>query len=273
MKDKIYIPVLVILLIVAIVFIYSTISKSQELQSTRESLATTQEQLAATQNQLSDTRNKLTSTEKGLTDTQEELSNTQSQLSDTQKTLETSNNDLKVTKNLLEQANSDLDLKTTQLDTAQKQSDYLQKTQSALQGQYDSLNVNYQRMTTGYGYLLKDTTYQNVKNFIATDQTDQKTYFDNSFVCGDFASEVMNNATKQGIRCGFVWIYYPGSDGHAIVAFNTSDKGVIYIEPQSDEEVNLKVGVRYYQSIIPKPGYYYPVPTYDDTVDRFVVIW
>ncbi len=48
---------------------------------------------------------------------------------------------------------------------------------------------------------------------------------------------------------------------------------MVYIEPQSDEVVNLQVGGRYYQEVVPKPGYYYTTPSYDDTVVRFIVIW
>jgi hypothetical protein len=45
------------------------------------------------------------------------------------------------------------------------------------------------------------------------------------------------------------------------------------VEPQTDDIANLRVGYHYSASIIPTPGTYYPTPSYDDTVVRFVVVW
>jgi len=40
-------------------------------------------------------------------------------------------------------------------------------------------------------------------------------------------------------------VYFQGSTGHSIVAFDTVDRGMIFIEPQHDQEVSLVKGSSY----------------------------
>jgi flagellar biosynthesis/type III secretory pathway protein FliH len=93
----------------------------------------------------------------------------------------------------------------------------------------------------GRGYNVRDPTYQEMMSFIAADKTNLNTYHDPDYVCWNFASDVMNNAFKAGYRCG--WVYIECADtAHAIVCFNTPDRGLIFIEPQKDQIVDLRVG-------------------------------
>jgi hypothetical protein len=62
-------------------------------------------------------------------------------------------------------------------------------------------------------------------------------------------------------------MFYPEGYGHTIVAFETTDKGLILVEPQFDQEVNLAIGKSY-----SKINNFTPAPR-DDTVKRFVIIW
>jgi hypothetical protein len=70
--------------------------------------------------------------------------------------------------------------------------------------------------------------------FIKADPTDSKDYIEageNAFVCADFAEQVHNNAEAAGIRAGWVSIRFAGTDdGHAINAFETTDRGLVYID-------------------------------------------
>jgi hypothetical protein len=83
---------------------------------------------------------------------------------------------------------------------------------------------------------------------------------------------VANNAEQAGYRCAYVELRYVGS-GHAIIAFDTIDQGLVYFEPQSDERVIPEIGKRYYQCVIPRPGYSYEAPDFDDTIRDILVIW
>jgi len=103
---------------------------------------------------------------------------------------------------------------------------------------------------------LRDPTYQEVKTFIESDQANRNTWQYGVYNCCDFTADVITNAQKVGLRCGAVWVQLENTVAddylHALVAFNTTDRDVIFIEPQSDEEVALKVGEPY--SFLPTAG-------------------
>jgi len=81
-------------------------------------------------------------------------------------------------------------------------------------------------------------TYAELVAFIKEDSTDEHPYRDESFfpvsllyVCSDFAQDVHNNAEVAGIRAAWVGIDFEGDgEGHALNAFETTDKGLVYID-------------------------------------------
>jgi hypothetical protein len=95
----------------------------------------------------------------------------------------------------------------------------------------------------GHGYSFRDPTYTEMKDFIARDTTDENLYTEN-YTCINFTADVIRNAKAENIRCAFVYLEFSEA-AHAIVAFNTIDRGLIYIEPQNDEEVSVSVGSFY----------------------------
>jgi hypothetical protein len=113
----------------------------------------------------------------------------------------------------------------------------------------------------------QNPTYQEMKAFLAQDPTNQNSYEENKYVCVDFAATVNNNAESKGIRCAVVDIFYPDGYGHTIVAFETTDRGLIYVEPQFDEEVQLVVGRSYSQL-----NNFTSAPR-NDTIQRFLLAW
>lgn len=111
----------------------------------------------------------------------------------------------------------------------------------------------------GVGEVFRNPTYQEARDFLVRDTTDKKYYpVGSDYDCENFASDVCNNAEAEGIRAAVVFIDYKNSDsGHVVVAFETTDEGLIFIEPQSDKKVELEIGSRYW----------------GETIERFVVIW
>ena len=95
-----------------------------------------------------------------------------------------------------------------------------------------------------HGYPIRDPTYQEMLEFLAGDKTDENNYVPNVYECRHFATDVCNNAERSGYRCAFVSVSF-AEEGHAIVAFNTVDRGLIFIEPQDDSEVKVEVGKTY----------------------------
>ena len=127
----------------------------------------------------------------------------------------------------------------------------------------------------GHGYTLRDPTYAEAITFLGQDETDNNEYIMGTYgvyVCSHYARDVCNNAEEEGLRCAFVELRY-SENGHSIIAFETSDKGLVYFEPQTDEITKPVIGKWYYQCIEPKPGYKYERPPFDDTIMDILVIW
>lgn len=93
------------------------------------------------------------------------------------------------------------------------------------------------------GWYIRDPTYDEAIAFINSDKTDEKEYTPD-YVCYDFTADFSSNAFQMGYRCGFVYIEFTDS-AHAIACFNTTDMGIIYIEPQNDKIVTLIIGQTY----------------------------
>jgi len=144
----------------------------------------------------------------------------------------------------------------------------------SLEDALSNLQANYARLTTGYGYILRDPSYQEMKDFLKQDETSEQEYLRGEYICVDFAADVKANAAKEGIRCAYVVVEYLGVTGHAIIAFEPTDKeDPVFIEPQFDWEVEPEIGQRYYQCVVPPPGRHMVEPDYDDTIARIIVIW
>lgn len=124
----------------------------------------------------------------------------------------------------------------------------------------------------GHGYTSKDPTYKQAIKFLKEDDTDESEFVEDTYICSHFARDVSNNAEAEGLRCAYVGLIYP-EGGHAIIAFNTIDEGLVFFDPQSDERIRPIVGKRYYECIEPKSGYYYEEPSHDDTIMDILVIW
>ena len=88
---------------------------------------------------------------------------------------------------------------------------------------------------------LSDPTHKEMWEFLARDDTDSKPYINGEYVCNDFAAQLDNNAEAAGIRTAYVRIQAKNW-WHAVVAFETLDRGIIFIEPQSDRIVKMVTG-------------------------------
>jgi hypothetical protein len=270
--SKLFIAALVVILLGAGGFgaFYLQASNSQtELNS---QIADLNKQLADSKGQVANLQKDLASSQEQVASLESEGAKTQTLLSDANFALSASETQLSSVRWQLSGLQSDLDTANQRVRSSVTELAGYVAAQADFQSQISALQTNLDRMKTGYGYLFKDPTYAAMKSFMAADQTDKNKYVTNAYECDDFSADTILAAAKQNIRCAFVTIDFPTS-AHAVVAFQTTDRGLIYIEPQSDEEVNLQVGKRYYQSVIAAPGYYYPAPSYDDTVERFTVIW
>ena len=118
----------------------------------------------------------------------------------------------------------------------------------------------------GHGYTLRDPTYKEAVTFLREDRTDRNKYDEDSYVCSHFARDVGNNAEAGGLRCAFVELRF-GEGGHSIIAFDTIDKGLVYFEPQFDDEVEVIINQSY-----SRLNNYQKPPT-NDNIIGILVIW
>jgi len=112
-------------------------------------------------------------------------------------------------------------------------------------------------------------SWEELKAFLLKDKTDSKRYDNETFVCGDFAEMLHNNAEEAGIKAAFVclWLgpcsYYPVGGGHALNAFETTDRSLLYVDctgsnlgVNADKIVDVEVGKDYIpKSIFSEPGW------------------
>ncbi len=111
---------------------------------------------------------------------------------------------------------------------------------------------------------LYNPTSGELKEFLADDKTDSSPYIKGEYIHYDFSAELNNNAEASSIRAAYVLIRSEDWE-HAIVAFETVDRGLVFIEPQSDREVKLVLGERYPWAI--------RTSTNDDVVVEIQIIW
>jgi hypothetical protein len=82
--------------------------------------------------------------------------------------------------------------------------------------------VNYKNAT--------EPTWNELMFFLEKDDTDEQPYIEGSFVCADFAEMLHNNAEASGIKAAFVGVDFVVGEGHALNAFNTTDRGQVYVD-------------------------------------------
>jgi hypothetical protein len=125
---------------------------------------------------------------------------------------------------------------------------------------------------------LSNPTWGQLVNFLEEDDTDRHPYVYPAFVCEDFAKMLQDHATQAGLRCAILhvqlsgypdWFGYgiPSNTGHACNAFQTTDRGLVYVDDTgmpsghlppggADKIVDIQVGHHYIPySLFPAAGW------------------
>lgn len=87
-------------------------------------------------------------------------------------------------------------------------------------------------------------TFEQVAAFIEEDDTSEQPY-NESFNCVDFSLAVAYRAQWSGLKAQIVKLTYPDPPDHMLLAFPTSDRGLVFYETQTDEEVVPSTGKIY----------------------------
>lgn len=122
---------------------------------------------------------------------------------------------------------------------------------------------------------LRNPSWEELKSFLWEDKTDQLEYIYPTFVCADFARTLQANAKEAGWRCAYAsvrlegypdWFNYgiPSNTGHGLNVFETTDRGLVYIDCTSmpgfsgnaDKIIDVKISKEYIpKGIFPTPGW------------------
>lgn len=107
-----------------------------------------------------------------------------------------------------------------------------------------------------------NASWSQLKDFLREDRTDNNLYIENYYTCGEFAETLHNNAENSGIKAAWVGIQFEDdSDAHALNAFVTTDRGLVYIDTTGtelgidrprhlDRVVTINVGKRLYPKLL-----------------------
>lgn len=81
--------------------------------------------------------------------------------------------------------------------------------------------------------LIYNPTQKEMVDFLKDDKTDENKHNPIFYTCHDFSIELINHANEQGYRAGYIHFYGLIFD-HSEVAFETSDRGIYIVDPQTD---------------------------------------
>ena len=232
--------------------------KDYELQMKAEQISGLENEKLTLETQVSNLQANISSLQSEITSLSNEKTALENQVSSLQTeatTLENEKNTLETQVSNLQANISSLQSEVTSLENEVIESFNLGYSEGEAEGYQVGYDEGYvQGVEDGpeSGWYLRDPTYDEAIAFINSDETNENEYTQD-YVCYDFTADFDSNAFQVGYRCGFVYIEFDES-AHSIACFNTTDRGLIYIEPQDDEIVDIAVGQIYLGDIIVKMG-------------------
>ncbi len=221
---------------------------------TYSALGATQDRLAETETTLIEVQAEQQNTARTLEETRTELTETADSLAQTRQSLEEQQGETDKYIELYENSAEELKDTQTRLDSMEDKMAASEKEKQEAQALYkeiqeklalyeDTLGTQvFADVLPPYnsGYLAnlalsnnstaKDPTWQELLDFLYEDRTDKKLYVEDVYMCGSFAMDVHNNAEARGIRAAFVAIHFYNELPHAINAFKTTDRGLVFID-------------------------------------------
>jgi cell division protein FtsB len=113
---------------------------------------------------------------------------------------------------------------------------------------------------------LRVATSQEVIAFLEKDQTDKNTYSFPDYCSPHYARDLGENAQREGLKAGVAFLLLKGGTC-CITVFDTSDKGLFFVDPQMDQPVTVFLEKSYWgQNGWAEPGF-------DGTIVEIVIYW
>ncbi len=115
----------------------------------------------------------------------------------------------------------------------------------------------------------ENPSYEELMDFLAKDQTDQKEWRYKDYTAANFALDLRHNAKEEGIRAALVILLHPGHVFHFLNCFETTNRDLVFIEPQLDFEVTVELGRSYsMQNEKLRPN-----KRYNDEIYQVIFVW
>ena len=262
------------------------------LGDTESKLSNAETDMTGLQHELQDARNSLTMAQGDLQEVSQSLLEVQGQLDeqiaetdkylnmyqDTQEELSSVNHDLVIALD----KNKELEEEITEI---QEKLELYEDTMgitvySSIDPPYTSGNAPELHLTDNLS--AEDPTWQELVDFLREDDTDKILYVPGEFECGNFALELHDNAESGGIRAAFVAVQYLEGTPHAVNAFKTVDKGLVYIDVTGsptplalahlDKKVKMSKDATYITTLLfPQAGWF--IPEGDQVVTSIEIYW
>ncbi|MCX7912729.1 MAG: hypothetical protein N2506_07225 [Dehalococcoidales bacterium] len=221
---------------------------------TYQKLTAVSEELSTTRNLLSEVQAERDSTAAMLAETQRLLGETRDALEEQKEQTRQYRDLYETTRKTLGETQNELDSIRQELADARDEQETLQRTVSELNRTIDRLNEKLALYEDTLGirvfagidppYRSGSASILDLENngtatnpswdellaFLKADKTDLRPYITGVYMCGNYACDVHNNAEAHGIRAAFVAIHFYNNEPHAINAFKTTDRGLVYID-------------------------------------------
>lgn len=250
MKRFIYMLICTMVLCLAIISVSGCVSKSEyeALQAEFEDLRAKNSSLEATNEQ---SAQEIEVKDATIQEMQNELNNTKEELSSTKQELDLAETRYRTTLDQLDSYKHEVAMYQEELEL------YKDTWGSVVAS---DIQPPYRKIYLINNVTAVNPTFAELKSFIDEDTTDRRYYITDFYMCGEFAGDVHNNAEKAGIRTAVVAILIESDDGstsyHALNAFKTTDKGLIFIDCTGKEEgergpskcdkiVNVRLDIKY----------------------------
>ncbi|MBI2853308.1 MAG: hypothetical protein HYX87_00105 [Chloroflexi bacterium] len=201
--------------------------------NTAQTLAVAQSELSAAKTELKSVQGAHASMQDALSSAERTLASTRSDFTSASQRLSSTQNELLATKNKLNDMDAKLKLYEDTMGIR-----IFSGVQPRARGAGPIELVN--------NPVAVDPTWQQLVAFLRADTTNARTWTEGVFVSGDFAEMLHNNAEAAGIRAALAGVYFEGKViGHGFNAFKTADRGLVYVEPQSDAIAYVTKGKEY----------------------------
>lgn len=132
-----------------------------------------------------------------------------------------------------------------------------------MNNKYESLKSNYSSQKESSDFTLINPTYDESISFMRDDDS-------------LFINSTISNAKIKGLRCALTniqVIYRYRLTTYEIIGFETSDRGMVYFEFDTDYEVFPELGKKYIHCIFDENGENPYASYFDDTIIDIIEIW